>query len=80
MAQDVVGGCDVEKELRHAESNEKGFASKFSLRAIAEGENHLLFSGTVDLSRPQAPDKFYRGRDTRLEFGDVRFDIRKSGI
>ena len=75
MAQDAVGGCDVEKELR-----QKGFAGRFPLRAIAKGENHFLVAGTVDRCGPQAPDEFYRGRDTRLEFGDVRFDIRKSGI
>jgi len=54
-------------------------AVKFLLRAIPECENHLLFRGTVDLSRLNILYKIDRGRDTRLEFGNVRLGIWKYG-
>src|ERR1700687_104902 len=77
MAQDVVCRGDVKKELRRAESKQKGLAGKSSLRTVPKRENHFSFARIVDLSRPQTPDEIYRGCDTRLEFWNVRLGIWK---
>jgi hypothetical protein len=77
MAQDVVGRGDVKKELRNAETEPQRLAGEFSLRAVPEREQKFFFGSVIDPLSRQAPQKIDRGRDSRLEFGNVRFGIWK---
>ena len=77
MAQDIVGRCQVKKELRHAEGQQQGLTGKFSRRAIPKCEDDFLLAGAVDLRGLYAPHEIPRDRDACLEFGNVRLSLRK---
>ena len=77
MAQDVVSRRNVEKELRHAESQQQRLAGELSLRSIPECEDHFFLARPVDLIARQSSHEIDRGRDTRLQFGNARRGIRK---
>jgi hypothetical protein len=44
MAQDVVSGGDVEKELRNAKGEQQRPASEFALGTVSKRERHFFFS------------------------------------
>ena len=53
MPQDVVGRCDVEKELRTRERQQQRPPAEFPFRPAPEREYDLLVRGTVDFSARQ---------------------------
>ena len=77
VAQDVIGGRDMKKELRDAERQQYRFSGEFLLGAVLESEGDFLVGCGFDLGARQALHKIDRCRDPRLEFGDIRLAIWK---
>ena len=79
MAQDVVGGRDMKKELRHSEGQQQRLSVEGPRRAVLEGKDHLLFLGAIYLRCRDTRDELSRNENASLEFGNAGLDFRKRG-